>query len=152
VVQLTYPKTLRIGEQSLVALEILDSTNQASASLGKPVDGSVEALSRLDLPGITFLPEDLSSTALLPGQVARFQWTIYPGRAGEFAGQAWFYIKYYPGTGGEVTQDTISAQPFRVQVLNTYGLSLQLLKVLAWSGVVLGTFITLGMLTFVRGR
>ena len=151
-VRLTYPTVLRVGENAQVSLEIQPPPLPALSPTQGLGRASIEALARLDLPGIETHPGEEASMGWRPGETIRFEWTVTPGRSGKYSGQAWFYIQVF-GPGEEAPHEIpLTAQTFEISVLNTLGIPLAQLKILAWLSLLLGTFITLGMLTFVRDR
>ena len=134
-IQLDYPAWMRTGETVPIHLAIIpDPPGEA-----RPVQGlNVEAEAWLELDGASFLPDGITSTALLAGKPSLFEWQMNASSDGKLAGRAWLAFRFLPQDGSSDTRRPITAQPIAIQVFQLAGLTNEEFRVVSGGVAIFG--------------
>ena len=151
---LEFPPSIRYGDSDLVRLTLAMDTQgnltPTAVTKGNSTQGqilnvpnlydthTVLAEARLDMAGVDVRPPGQIGEPLLPGQTVTFFWSVAPRDVGTYRGTVWFYLHFYPKTGGQDTRQALSAQPIEIESTSLFGLQATPAR---WLGVV-GTFIS----------
>ncbi len=132
------PSRMWVGDTGAVRLTLTPvSGSPGSAPFGEyPV--SVEAETRLDLPGMSVDPSEPIAGALALNIPAQFDWQVKPDRAGTFRGTTWLHLRFMPRDGSPATTRTISAQPLALSASNILGLPPRRVRLFAYFGIAVG--------------
>jgi hypothetical protein len=153
-VTLEYPPHIREGDSDVVRLTLevdnLGNVTPTAETQGNTIKGhtvqvpnlyathTVIAEARLDLAGVDVTPGDVVSESLLPGQSARFYWSVHPTASGTYRGTAWLFLRFVNKTTKEESRIPLSAQNVQISTTNVMGMSGGLARTVGGVGSVLG--------------
>ena len=123
---LSWPKSLRLGDGGTLRLTVGFPTSQSS-------DGSVRSASHqaynlvlqshLDLSGMKRTPTGEVSQVLLSDQPVVFIWYLRPSTSGEFRGKVWLHLRIVPRATGQEERILLAAQQVDIEVTTLLGMS-----------------------------
>jgi hypothetical protein len=154
---LEYPPNIRVGDSDVIRLTLevdtLGSIAPTAEVQGDVLSGKVVQIpnlylthnvfaeARLDIAGLKVQPPDIQSESLAQGQSATFYWSVQPTNAGTFRGTVWFYLRFVDKVSGAESQQTVSAQPVKIEANDFLGFSGGFARVAGGIGSIVGAVI-----------
>jgi hypothetical protein len=163
LLELSWPKSLRLGDEGTVRLtvRVLSSeptASQASSETAEPVQPGMDNAyhfvlqSHLDLPGMAHTPTGEVSQAMLPDQPVVFLWYLRPASSGIFNGKVWLHLRFIPPSPAQEQRILLAAQQVDIQVTSLLGMSGSQARLAGSLGLVVGSFLALdGLLSWYLG-
>jgi hypothetical protein len=99
---------------------------------------NVTAEARLDLAGMQVQPAESIYEPLKPGQSATFYWSIRPQEVGIYRGTVWLHLNFADRSTQEQSRIALSAQIIEIQVVDFFGLSVNVARMSGVVGSVVG--------------
>jgi len=99
---------------------------------------NVTAEARLDLAGMQVQPAESIYEPLKPGQSATFYWSIRPQEVGIYRGTVWLHLNFVDRSTQEQSRIALSAQIIEIQVVDFFGLSVNVARMSGMVGSVVG--------------
>lgn len=152
---LDWPARVRLGDVAEIiltvsAVDVSDTLligNMNGLDLSVLVDAyaiySIIAEAKLEIPGSVIRPPGVISQPIRPGQAIIFSWQVLPEGTGQYAGTAWFSLRFFPKEQGEssdllTNRYYVAAMPLRFEVQSLAGISGELARILGGLGILLG--------------
>lgn len=147
--ELSWPKSLRLGDDGTLRLTVSLSSGSSGSSTGDQTPpGIYESYnlvmqSHLDLPGIERNPTGEVSQAMLPGQPVVFLWYLRPSTPGVFSGKVWLHMRFVPRSAGQEQRILLAAQQVDIEVVTRLGMSGNQARLYGSLGLVAGALLGL---------
>jgi len=154
---LEYPPKIRVGDSDIVrlTLEVDASGNITPTAVvdGNVITGEVIQIpdlyethhviaeARFDVAGLEVTHPEGTNQTLLPGQTARFFWSIRPTEKGTYRGTVWLHLRFVDKVSGEESQIAVSAQTVEIEAVKLLGTSATMVRTVGGIGSVIGTII-----------
>lgn len=152
---LEYPPRMRAGVESEVVTLTLAVNQNGGITPTAEIDGnvisgaiieipdlyathSVTAEASLNIAGLQISPNGAIFEPLLPGQSAKFYWSVRPLDAGEYKGTLWLHLNFEDKATGEKSRIAISAQSVEIEAVDFFGLSVNLARTSGVVGSIVG--------------
>jgi hypothetical protein len=154
LLELSWPKSLRLGDEGTIRLTLRvispeASASQASSETAEAVQPGMDNAyhfvlqSHLDLPGMAHTPTGEVSQAMLPDQPVVFLWYLRPATSGIFYGKVWLHLRFIPPSPAPEQRILLAAQQVEIQVTSLLGMSGSQARLFGSLGLVVGGFLAL---------
>lgn len=145
------PSFIRLGDPARIRLEFIpDPEGEVGRNPGEHANlfdtHHVSGEARLEFAGLSVDPPGTQSRSLAAGEAAMFQWSVDSEEERNFAGTAWFYLRYIPKDGGEVSEWPLAALNVKLPSQSIAGLSGRQARWLGGTAVLAGLFLVVDLL------
>jgi hypothetical protein len=166
---LEWPGRIRVGDTDVIKLSLeMDEEGSVTPTVefaghelrSEPVGipdlydtHTVLAEARVEIAGLSYTPQGVTSQTLFPGERLDFYWSVKPEAVGTYRGTVWLSLRFHPKSGGEASQRTLSAQVLEIQAVNLLGMGGTPARVIGTAGTAIGSLLGLDdVLSWLRRR